>query len=147
MVLDTERLTPAIGATVLDPRVPAALVEGDHPAAVDAVHDLGAFRSSSWLDGGQQALDVAIARTGVAVHPIIARHPFTGRPYLNVSESFTRWVIGASAPESARLLTMSFDMINRPEFHARLRWRAGTLAIWDNRGTQHYAVADDARQP
>ena len=124
MVRRYERLTPAIGATVLDPRVPAALVEGDDPPTVDAVHaalsaglrteleqmsavhDLGAFRSSSWLDGGQQALDEAIARTGVAVHPIIARLPFTGRPYLNVSESFTRWV------------------------------------IWDNRGTQHYAVAD-----
>ena len=47
-----------------------------------------------------------------------------------------------SAPESARLLTMLFDTINRPEFHARLRWRTGTLAIWNYRGTQHYAVAD-----
>lgn len=95
-----ERLTPAIGATVLDPRVLAALVEGDDPPTVDAVHDLGAFRSSSWLDGGPQALDEAIARTGVAVHPIIARLPFTERPYLNVSESFTHWVIGASAPRA-----------------------------------------------
>ena len=36
----------------------------------------------------------------------------TGRPYLNVSESFTRWVIGYSAPESQRLLTLLFDAIN-----------------------------------
>ena len=78
----------------------------------------------------------------MAVHPIIARHPVTQRPYLNVSESFTRFVIGLSAPESARLLTMLFDLINRPQFQMRQQWRPGTTAIWDNRGTQHYAVND-----
>lgn len=109
---------------------------------LSAVHDLGAFRGSSWLAGGQEALEDAIHRAGVAVHPIIAHHPVTGRPYLNVSESFTRWVIGHSAPESHRLLTMLFDAINRPDHHMRLRWRPGVVAIWDNRGTQHYAVAD-----
>ena len=111
-------------------------------AELSAVHDLGAFRGSSWLAGGQAALEDAIHRAGVAVHPIIAHHPVTGRPYLNVSESFTRWVIGHSAPESQRLLTMLFDAINRPDHHMRLRWRPGMVAIWDNRGTQHYAVAD-----
>ena len=37
---------------------------------------------------------------------------------------------------------MLFDLINRPDFHVRLRWAPGTIAIWDNRGTQHYACAD-----
>jgi len=76
------------------------------------------------------------------VHPAIAHHPVTGRPYANVSESFTRFVIGLSAPESARLLTYLFDLINRPDFHVRIRWQPGMIVIWDNRGTQHYAVAD-----
>lgn len=111
-------------------------------STLEAVHDLGAFRSSSYLAGGQDALEDAIARAGVAVHPVIAVHPVTGRPYVNVSESLTRWIIGMSAPESARVLTLLFDLINRPDFHVRLRWRPGTLAVWDNRGTQHYAVAD-----
>lgn len=111
-------------------------------AGLEAVHDLGSFRSSSYLAGGRPAMEDAIARAGVAVHPVIAHHPFTGRPYLNVSEAFTRWVIGLSAPESQRLLTMLFDLINRPQFQMRLRWRVGTLALWDNRGTQHYAVDD-----
>lgn len=111
-------------------------------AELQAVHDMGAFRTPAFRDGGDQGLAEAFAAAGQAVHPVIAHHPVTGRPYLNVSESFTRWIIGYSAPESARLLTMLFDLINRPDFHVRLKWEPNTIAIWDNRGTQHYAVAD-----
>lgn len=109
---------------------------------LEAVHDMGAFRTPAYRAGGNAGIDEAIVAAGSAVHPVIDHHPITGRPYVNVSESFTRFVVGMSAPESARLLTMLFDLINRPEFHMRLRWEAGTMAIWDNRATQHYAVAD-----
>jgi taurine dioxygenase len=111
-------------------------------AGLEAAHDMGAFRTPAYREGGNAGIADALVAAGTAVHPVIARHPATGRPYLNVSESFTRFVIGLSAPESARLLTELFDLINRPDFHVRLRWRPNTLAIWDNRGTQHYAVAD-----
>ena len=107
-----------------------------------AVHDMGAFRTPAYLDGGAEGITDAFVRAGTAVHPMIAHHPVTGRPYLNVSESFTRFVVGLSAPESARLLTYLFDLVNRPDFHVRLKWEPGTVVIWDNRGTQHYAVAD-----
>ena len=109
---------------------------------LEAVHDMGAFRTGAYLEGGDDGISAALVKAGTAVHPVISHHPVTGRAYLNVSESFTRFVIGLSAPESARLLTHLFDLINRPDFHVRLRWRAGTMVIWDNRGTQHYAVAD-----
>ncbi|HET7068410.1 MAG TPA: TauD/TfdA family dioxygenase [Nocardioides sp.] len=111
-------------------------------AQLQAVHDMGAFRTGAYRDGGDEGISTALIRAGTAVHPVIAHHPFTGRPYVNVSESFTRFVIGLSAPESARLLTHLFDLINRPDFHVRIRWEPGTVVIWDNRGTQHYAVAD-----
>ncbi|MEM7091878.1 MAG: TauD/TfdA family dioxygenase [Actinomycetota bacterium] len=111
-------------------------------AELHAFHDMGAFRTEAYLAGGTDALEDAMQRAGQAVHPVIATHPVTDRPYLNVSESFTRFIIGLSAPESARLLTMLFDLINRPDFHVRLKWEPNTIAIWDNRGTQHYAVAD-----
>jgi len=107
-----------------------------------AVHDMGAFRTGAYLAGGNSAMVEAMSQAGMAVHPVIATHPVSGRRYLNVSESFTRWIIGLSAPESARLLTMLFDTINRPEHQVRLTWGPNTVAIWDNRGTQHYAVAD-----
>jgi len=109
---------------------------------LEAVHDMGAFRTGAYLHGGDEGIVEAFARAGTAVHPLIAHHPVTGRPYLNVSEAFTRFVIGLSAPESARLLTNLFDLINRPDFHVRIKWEVGTVVIWDNRGTQHYAVAD-----
>jgi len=109
---------------------------------IEAVHDMGAFRTPAYREDGIPGIERAMIGAGTAVHPVVSHHPVTGRPYLNVSESFTRWIIGFSAPESARLLTMLFDVTNRPEFHVRLRWETGTVAIWDNRGTQHYAVAD-----
>lgn len=107
-----------------------------------AVHDMGAFRTGAYQAGGNAAIVDAMNQAGMAVHPVVATHPVSGRKYLNVSESFTRWIIGKSAPESARLLTMLFDIINRPDHHVRLTWEPNTIAIWDNRGTQHYAVAD-----
>jgi taurine dioxygenase len=109
---------------------------------LEAVHDMGAFRTGAYRQGGDQGISEALTRAGTAVHPVIAHHPVTGRPYVNVSESFTRFLIGLSAPESGRLLTYLFDLINRPDFHMRLKWEVGTVVIWDNRGTQHYAVAD-----
>ena len=63
-----------------------------------------------------------------------------------MSESFARFVIGLPAPERARLLTYLFDRIHKPDCHSRVAWRPGMVVIWDNRGTQHYAVADHLPQ-
>jgi taurine dioxygenase len=109
---------------------------------LEAVHDMGAFRTGAYREAGEDGLRAALVEAGTAVHPVISHHPVSGRPYVNVSESFTRFVIDLSAPESARLLTYLFDLINRPDFHVRIRWQPETVVIWDNRGTQHYAVAD-----
>lgn len=131
-------------------------------AELEAVHDMGAFRTPAYREGGNDGILEAYANAKTAVHPMIDHHPVTGRPYLNVSESFTRFIIGLSAPEGGRLLTELFDRIKSPEHHVRLRWKPNTVALWDNRGTQHYAVVDylphlrrlhrvaivdDARQP
>ena len=109
---------------------------------LEAVHDMGAFRTGAYLQGGDDGIREAMNRAGMATHPVIDHHPFTGRPYVNVDESFTRFIIGLTAPQGARTLTYLFDLINRPEHQVRIRWQQGTVAIWDNRGTQHYAVAD-----
>jgi taurine dioxygenase len=109
---------------------------------MSAVHDPGAFRNGAYERGGNVGIDEMLGTVGSAVWPIISHHPVTGRPYVNVSESNTRWIIGVGAAESARIISLLLDMINRPDHHVRLRWQPGTVAIWDNRGTQHYAVAD-----
>ncbi|NND75011.1 MAG: taurine dioxygenase [Ilumatobacter sp.] len=105
-------------------------------------HDPGQFRNGAYEAGGNAGIAEMHARAGGAVWPIISHHPVTGRPYINVSESNSRWIIGLGAAESQRILSYLFDMINRPEHHVRLRWQPDTVAIWDNRATQHYAVAD-----
>ena len=81
---------------------------------------------------------------GCAVHPIVEYHPVTERPLLFVNRSFTSHVVGLPLLESDRLLAYLFDHIDRPEFQMRYRWRAGAMAMWDNRVTQHYAVNDYA---
>jgi taurine dioxygenase len=120
----------------LDPGLRADL------AQLSAVHDPGAFRNGAYQKGGNAGIDEMLATVGSAVWPIISHHPVTERPYINVSESNTRWIIGVGASESARIIALLLDMINRPDHQVRLRWRPGTVAIWDNRGTQHYAVSD-----
>jgi taurine dioxygenase len=112
---------------------------------LSAVHDPGAFRNGAYEKGGNAGIDEMLGSVGSAVWPIISHHPVTGRPYVNVSESNTRWIIGVGAAESARILSLLFDMINRPDHQVRLRWMPGTLAVWDNRATQHYAVSDYAQ--
>ena len=81
-------------------------------------------------------------RFGCAIHDIVKIHPVTGRRYLYVNEGFTVHVVGKTARESRRLLSYLLDHVNRPEHQVRFRWRAGSVAMWDNRCTQHYAVAD-----
>lgn len=109
---------------------------------LSASHDPGAFRNGPFASGGAPAMNTMLADVGSAVWPIISHHPVTQRPYINVSESNTRWILGVGAPESTRILSTLFEMTARPDHQVRLRWRPGTIAIWDNRATQHYAVSD-----
>jgi taurine dioxygenase len=111
---------------------------------LSATHDPGAFRNGPYAAGGTRAMNEMLSNVGSAVWPVISHHPVTGRPYVNVSESNTRWIIGVGAPESQRMLSTLFSLTSRPDHHVRLRWEPGTVAIWDNRATQHYAVTDYA---
>ncbi|MEK2475834.1 MULTISPECIES: TauD/TfdA dioxygenase family protein [Streptomyces] len=75
-------------------------------------------------------------------HPVVRRHPETGRRMLFVNASFTTRIVGLPEAESDRLLRLLFQQAHVPEFQVRFRWRAGDVAFWDNRATQHYAVCD-----
>lgn len=77
-----------------------------------------------------------------AEHPVIRTHPETGRKALFVNQGFTRRIIGLSDHESQSLLDMLFDHIKHPQFHCRFQWQENTVALWDNRCTQHLAVWD-----
>lgn len=75
-------------------------------------------------------------------HPVVRTHPQTGNKCLYVNIAFTRKIVGMEKPESDELLALLYRQAAIPEYQCRLRWQRNTIAFWDNRCTQHYAVAD-----
>ena len=82
------------------------------------------------------------AATQDAVHPVVVRHPGSGRKSLYVNPGFTVRFVGWSDDESRPLLRHLFQHAVRPEFTYRFQWRPGSIAFWDNRCTWHYALND-----
>ena len=78
----------------------------------------------------------------MSVHPVVRIHPVTGRKSLFVNEHFTRRIVEMSAEESDLLLGYLTRWISNPRFTVRYHWQEGTVAMWDNRCTQHYVLND-----
>lgn len=76
------------------------------------------------------------------IHPVVRVHADTGRPALFVNPRFTTEIVGLQPHESDALLQLLFEHLLRPEHVVRYRWEVGTIGIWDNRSTMHYAVDD-----
>ena len=79
-----------------------------------------------------------------ALHPVVLRHPRTGRRALYVNPGFTVAIEGLSSDASDALLAELYAHAERPEFTYRFRWRPGSIAFWDNLATWHLAVNDYA---
>lgn len=82
------------------------------------------------------------AATQDVVHPVVIRHPESGRKTLYVNPGFTVSFDGWTQAESEPLLRFLYQHAARPEFSCRFQWAAGSLAFWDNRATWHYAMND-----
>ena len=77
-----------------------------------------------------------------AVHPVVIRHPDTGRQVLYVNPTFTVRFNGWTEEESKPLLDYLYAHAARPDFSCRVRWESGSLGLWDNRATWHLALND-----
>jgi len=86
-------------------------------------------------------LEVA-RRFGPVVHPLVRRHPESGDDVLFANEAFTRKVNDVPFRESRALLEFLREWMIQPEFVYSHKWEQNGIAVWDNRSTQHYAVAD-----
>jgi taurine dioxygenase len=154
---------PAMGSLLLAREVPprggdtlfanmALAYEALSPGLRKTLDGLQAVHSTAHVFGAQggyaKAADLggrignAAAVTQDVVHPVVIRHPDTGRRTLYVNAAFTTRFDGWTAAESAPLLQWLYQHASKPEFSCRFAWQAGSLAFWDNRATWHYALND-----
>ncbi|WP_252257560.1 TauD/TfdA dioxygenase family protein [Erythrobacter aurantius] len=75
-------------------------------------------------------------------HPVIRTHPETGERAIYVNTAFTSHIEGLSKEESRWLLDHLYKTAWDVEIQCRFRWQAGSVAFWDNRVCQHFAVSD-----
>jgi taurine dioxygenase len=160
---------PPMGSVLCMKECPATggdTMWADMTAAYDALSD----RMKHYLDGLEAVHDLAGTVRNVvrersegtksptgsmpdttslpsAVHPVVRTHPVTGRKILYVNPTFTAHLLGVPAAEGDAVLAYLYAHQNQPEFQCRWSWRQGDVAIWDNRATHHYAIADYGDEP
>jgi taurine dioxygenase len=89
------------------------------------------------------ALPEAIARkVRGSMHPLVRTHPVTGEKSLYCDETYAAGIEGLTLAEAEPLLKFLVAHITQPAFTCRLRWEAGTFALWDNRICVHQAFND-----
>ncbi len=136
------RIMPEVGGDTMFADMVAAY-DGLSPAmkqwlpTLTAVHDGSIFAT---LRG--QSKETFWEQFPQPRHPVIRTHPETGARALYVNCAFTTHIEGLSDKESAWLLDHLYSQASRPEYQCRYRWKANSIAFWDNRACQHYAVAD-----
>ena len=107
-------------------------------SGLHAKHDGSAFRYIADEDQTSE-----LEKDMTAVHPVIRTHPVSGRKGIFVNQTFTRDIEDMKKAESDALLGFLYKHMAAPEFTCRFRWRQNSVAMWDNRCTQHSVVPDN----
>jgi taurine dioxygenase len=109
---------------------------------LDGIHDYPAAYRSRGVDMS----DIPGFEMPMRIHPIVRRHPETGRTGLFITEHMSA-VEGLSEDESSELLAKLLGVCIHPERIYRHRWSVGDLIIWDNRSMIHRAQGCESRYP
>lgn len=141
-------ITPPRGGDTLWASMTAAY-EGLSPAMqafllpLTAVHDFSwGFQESLAEPGGRERLADAVAANPPVRHPVIREHPETGKKVIFVNSLFTTHIEGLPRTESRAILDFLFAHLTTVEYSVRFHWEPHSIAIWDNRSTQHKPVND-----
>lgn len=119
----------------------------DELLELNAVHSAGmAYGDGGYFDHVKHMLSTEIEPSKDArreqTHPAVTSHPDTGKPSLYINQVYTTRIEGWEKSESDRLLSHLAKHSVDESLTWRLKWAEGTLAIWDNRTTQHFAMND-----
>ena len=140
----TWRLEPSLGSVlrcIKGPQMGGDTLFADMYAAYDALSD----RMKTYLDGLTALHDGARIfgpGTPAASHPVIVRHPESGKKLIYVNDAFTAKINDVPPEESDAILRFLYAHCAWPEWSFRFRWRPHSIAFWDNRCAHHYAVPD-----
>lgn len=123
--------------------LPPALVSKLEGAT--AVHDLNFYWEFMRREKGstRPPLTDAQRRARPPVrHPVLLKHPITGRRAIYVNPGFTERIEGLSGTDSDALLGQLYEHVLQPRFRYTHHWQVGDVLMWDHLGTWHNAVAD-----
>ena len=141
------RIVPDLGGDTIFINM-GAVFDSLSPNLQRILEGLKAHHSSRHVFGKNQDPDRAgrignpELATQDAIHPVVIRHPDSGRKILYVNPGFTIGIDGFHPGESKALLDYLYTQAARPEFQYRFQWQKGSLAFWDNRATWHMALND-----
>ena len=105
------------------------------------VYDYAAVRPRASVEERKHFEEVFTSTVYETEHPVVRVHPETGERSLLLG-NFVQRFVGLSKSDSAKLYELFQTYVTAPENTVRWRWKAGDVAIWDNRATQHYAIND-----
>jgi taurine dioxygenase len=147
---------PPLGSMLYVTQMPEGGIGGDTMFAnMYLAYDMLSDRLKSLLEGMTAVHDGAIPYVGnykhkapeggfpTTEHPVVVRHPETGRKLLFVNRGFTSRIVQLTSYESRSVLEMLYRMIElTPPLVCRIPWTQNSMVFWDNRCTQHHAVWD-----
>ena len=111
---------------------------------LNSIHDYGHLYEMGWRSGIPLApqMGEALVKGLLHSHPLVRTHPVTGRKWLTINPTYTRFVEGLPPAEGEAILAMLLAHLQKPEFGFRYSWQEGDLLMWDQQAVQHYAVND-----
>ena len=142
---------PPLGSILYMPVVPES--GGDTVfASMYAAYDTLSDRMKAYLEGLRAVHDANPVyqklfpdldrKYNRSVHPVVRTHPVTGKKLIFVNPSYTTHIEGMPEDESAAILNFLYVHCMNPNYQVRFRWRANSVAFWDNRCTWHQAIWD-----